>query len=145
MNARIPLALLLLWLGSPLPAAEADRQGLIDKLHHANPVLRREAAQSLGELADSRALDPLLTILRDPDAEVRRKAATALGAFSESRAVAALIGALGDNDSSVQWAASEALGGIGEPALAALVGAMVLIGYRSGRAPCMRSARFRAP
>lgn len=121
MNIPTLLIPLMIGLAFPLSGAGAEREAVIENLRHANPVVRREAAEALSERFDKRALEPLLATLHDPDAEVRRKVATALGAYSGPEVVAALIEALKDPDASVQWAIAESLGRIGEPGLAALM------------------------
>jgi HEAT repeat protein len=87
--------------------------------------VRAAAARALGELADPRAVEPLIAALDDDSEEVRRHAARALGEVPDSRAVEPLVAALGDDDKEVRENAMEALGAIGDaralkPVVAAL-------------------------
>ena len=47
------------------------------------PSVRRQAAWALGALGDARALEPLLTALKDSDASVRRQVAWAIGVVNK--------------------------------------------------------------
>ncbi|MEM2136193.1 MAG: HEAT repeat domain-containing protein [Candidatus Jordarchaeaceae archaeon] len=53
-------------------------ESLIQALNDENPLVRWAAAGALGELADTRALNPLKKALNDKDIKVQRKAAWAL-------------------------------------------------------------------
>jgi HEAT repeat protein len=53
-------------------------EGLIDALKHKNPTARRNAAQALTGVKDRRAIEPLRTLLNDPDVSVRFPARVAL-------------------------------------------------------------------
>lgn len=53
-------------------------ESLIQALNDENPLVRWAAAGALGELADTRALNPLKKALNDKDIKVKRKAAWAL-------------------------------------------------------------------
>ena len=76
--------------------------------------VRGVAARSLGELGDSRAVDPLVATLEDEDGRVREEAAWALGEIGDPRAVEPLTcAAQNDRDKDVRKAASEALEKIG--------------------------------
>lgn len=57
---------------------------------------RRQAAEGLGRLRDSRAVEPLLQALTDPDVLLQTKAIDALGKSGDKRAVPALLPFLGD-------------------------------------------------
>ena len=78
-----------------------------------DPVVRRKAAMTLGELGlEPRvSVQALLRLLSDPEAPVREKAAWAIGAFgSEARdAVGGLVQALCDPDAEVRRQATYAL------------------------------------
>jgi len=89
---------------------------LIHELQSHDPLVRRQAAEALGEIKDPRAVDPLTTVLKDKDALIRRHAVKALGKIKDARAVSPLIGILNDHDeqSHVRMTAAEALGSIGE-------------------------------
>jgi hypothetical protein len=107
--------------------------------------VRRAAAWALGELGDPRAVEhlisglrdeasavreavvwalvkigppavePLISALRDEDSDVRKAAAEALGKLGDPRGVEPLISALKDKDSGVRWAAAIALYKLGDP------------------------------
>ncbi|KUG20526.1 hypothetical protein ASZ90_009749 [hydrocarbon metagenome] len=89
-----------------------------------DPRVRQMASLLLGQTGDSRAIEPLIEALRDPEKEVRGRAAIALAAIG-SPAIPPLIAALKDSDWRVRYRAAEALGSIGdraafEPLMAAL-------------------------
>lgn len=69
------------------------------------------AAQKLGELGDSRAVEPLLQALHDRSSEVRANAIEALGKLGDRRAVEPLIQCLQDSDffarTRAAWALAE--------------------------------------
>jgi HEAT repeat protein len=82
--------------------------------------VQEEAAEALGELGDTRAVEPLIAALKDKDKGVREKAAEALGKLGEP-AVELLIATLGGNDEIMRWRSAWALHRIGTPeALAAV-------------------------
>lgn len=78
---------------------------------------RCAAAYSLGELKDIRAIEPLITALKDEHWQVRQSAVEALGEFKDKRAIDALIIAFSDPDRRVVQEIPDALGIIGEIAL----------------------------
>jgi len=57
---------------------------------HADPLVRGMAAIGMGRIGDSRALDLLLELLRDPDSTVTRDAAFALGLLRDAAALPTL-------------------------------------------------------
>src|SRR4051794_8451340 len=70
------------------------------------PISRRcAAAKALGELDDSRAVDPLIEALRQSEEEVKLAAVGALGQLRYLRAAKPLIGMLYDRAASVNDAA----------------------------------------
>jgi HEAT repeat protein len=77
---------------------------------------RAAAVYALGFLNDSRALAPLLQVLRSSkeDAQVRGHAAEALAYINNRRAVPALIAALGDPAPEVRLWSAFALGELGD-------------------------------
>ncbi len=75
---------------------------------------RKRAAEKLGNLRNTRAVDALVTALNDEDSDVRFAAAQALGYIKDPRAVESLITSLGDSSWGVQAAAAESLGWIGD-------------------------------
>ena len=105
---------------------------LIATLSDADPALREQAAEMLGEIKDPRAVPPLIAALKDntPPAKapaeldasgvplphasegalLRQYSAKALGEIKDSRADQPLIAALKDSDGNVRLAAAKALG-----------------------------------
>ena len=81
----------------------------------ADRAVRRVAATTLLRLADLRAMELLIIVLQDEDAELRRLAAIALGGIRDTNAVQPLILALRDSDSGVRLASASALEKIGDP------------------------------
>lgn len=90
-------------------------------------VVRRNGAKALGEIVDSRIIDPLIIALKDPDIEVRRVAALSLGNIGNVRAVDPLRVLLKDGDKRIRKAATEALGKIGAPAFDPLISALDIL------------------
>ena len=81
----------------------------IAALRHPEWAARAYAAKCLGDLRDTRAVNPLKGGLWDKDPAVRVNAAAALGAIGDPRAVEALIAAVADADAEVQEAAEFSL------------------------------------
>jgi HEAT repeat protein len=77
--------------------------------------VRHNAASALGQIGDSRAVEPLIAVLSDADAGVRHNAASALGQIGDPRAVEPLIGVLSDSVVYVRCCTVESLGQIGDP------------------------------
>lgn len=84
----------------------------IQNLKSENKEARKEAANSLAWITDSKAVEPLIGALKDVDEEVRIEAAFALGKIGDIRAVEPLIEALIDEP--VKQSAANALGDIGD-------------------------------
>ncbi|NVM21382.1 MAG: HEAT repeat domain-containing protein [Desulfobacterales bacterium] len=95
------------------PAAEH----LIAALKDNDPLVRRHAAQALGEIKEPRAVKPLVAALKDTNSLIRRHAVKALGKIKDPRAVKPLIAVLNDKDAAphIRAAAAEALGWFKEP------------------------------
>ena len=77
-------------------------------------VVRKAAAQVLGEIGDVRAVEPLIVALKNKHEDLRKTAAEALGKIGDARAVEPLRVALKDEDRDVRKAAAKALGKIGD-------------------------------
>ena len=96
---------------------EDDLDKLIEDLKVEDEEIRQAAADALGKIGDSRAVEPLIEVLVEEDiglvAEAAAAAADALGKIGDSRAVEPLIGVL-DIDRDVSEAAAWALGEIGD-------------------------------
>lgn len=105
---------------------EAPGQDLLVLLADPLAHIRRRAAQALGRVRATEAIEPLGAMLTaEPDAEVRQMAAFALGLIGDERAVPALAPALDSDDVVLQGRAAEALGLIGHQPSAAAVATMV--------------------
>lgn len=94
-------------------------------------MVRRYAADALGQIGDARAVDSLIAALLDSDDGVRWNAANSLGDLRDDRAVEALARALGDDDENVQKAAADALGKIGDSRAAEALAASIKSGNRA--------------
>jgi len=93
-----------------------DVPGLIKALSYKkSKIVRGEAAEALGYLHDSTAVDPLIAALKDNDVYVRCRAACALGYLHDSTAFDPLIAALKDNEWYVRGQAAKALGELKDP------------------------------
>lgn len=85
---------------------------LINALSDNLPLVRANAAETLGRIADHRAAGPLATALHDPDSDVWQQAAVALGRMRDARAVKYLIHIVQDESSALRTKAIKALGHI---------------------------------
>ncbi|MFW6172403.1 MAG: HEAT repeat domain-containing protein [Elusimicrobiota bacterium] len=95
---------------------------LIDDLElDENPVVKMNAAKTLGEIGDKMAVKPLIGALKDKDDSVRIEATKALGEIRDERAVGPLIEVLNDDNEIVRYRVKEALIEIGEPAVDGLM------------------------
>ncbi len=77
--------------------------------------VRVAAAEALGDLKDSRAVEALLDAFTDSDEELRGEAAKALGKIGDARALGSMIGALDEKEFCIRLNAAWALGAIGDP------------------------------
>lgn len=98
-------------------ARERVMQMMIGLLTDSDVQLRSQAAQSLGNIEDARAVDGLSNaLLNDDSAQVRSQAAWALGMIESRNAVAALSQSLaGETSAEVRSQAAWALGMIESP------------------------------
>ncbi len=90
---------------------------IMKALQNENSQIRVGAAEGLGSLKDTQAVEPIIKAMQDENRAVRRAATMALGKLEDVRIVAALLQALHDKDWEVKNIATEALKAIGEPAL----------------------------
>jgi len=97
---------------------------LISVLRHPNGNVQEAAVSILKDLADPRALDPLIECLTSLNWVVRMHAARGLGVLGEERAVPSLVPLLVDRVKAVRVEATDALARIGRLALATLVAAL---------------------
>lgn len=111
------------WLG------EGAGERLLDAL--ADPDVPTALVRAAGAVDDSRAIDPLIRLVRGHDPERRSVAAAALGEVNDTRAVPTLLAATQDPSRSVRNAASQALNGMGLPAV--IVGLAALQRAGGGR------------
>jgi HEAT repeat protein len=75
---------------------------LIQALGDADPLVRRTAASTLGEIKASNAVESLTKLLKDDDASVRKASAIALGRIGDKSAASAVQTAAADADAD-QW------------------------------------------
>jgi HEAT repeat protein len=75
---------------------------------------RWTAALTLGELQITRAVDPLIMMLKSDDKQARRAAAISLGPMQDPRAIDALIGAFAERDEVLRRYVATSLGEIGD-------------------------------
>jgi len=88
--------------------ANKDVEGLINALKDKEPIVRGDAAEVLGEIGDSRAVEPLIEVLKDI---VQYIAIESLRKIGEP-AVEPLIKALKNKDTLIRSGAARALGEI---------------------------------
>lgn len=74
-----------------------------------NGPCRYIAAEALGQMDDKRAVDPLISALKDPGWMIRSEAAVSLGQLKDTKAIPALESALNDPDDSTRTYAKRAL------------------------------------
>ena len=94
---------------------------LTELLDHGNPLIRNSSAETLGTIADPRALEPLIEAMSDPDDDVRLAAAQALSRMKSEKAVRFLIGNLANADDKLATEAAAALVNQGAVAIRPLV------------------------
>jgi HEAT repeat protein len=92
--------------------AKSAVETLISFLCDENSLIRRACAIALGEIADGKAVEPLIEALKDN--EIGGSCAVALGKIGDRRAVEPLIKLLKDRKSGVLESAIEALAKIGD-------------------------------
>jgi HEAT repeat protein len=92
-------------------AGKDDVEDLISILKYGKSKYSRwEAAEALGKIGDTRAVDLLIEKLKDKKLLVRWKAAEALGEIKDYRAVEPLIHVLNDKDE--DWSVRKNAGAI---------------------------------
>ena len=82
---------------------------VLEELDSRVPPMRYEAARACGELELKRAVEPLIRLLADPDAEVHEMAIWSLGQIGGKRAKAALEYCLNAGMPAISEAAEQAL------------------------------------
>lgn len=83
---------------------------LLGHLADDDPHVRSDAAEALGLLADSRALEPVRKLLTDPDGEVRTNAAVALIRIGDDKLFPEVVKSLRHPDARIVIGAAVALG-----------------------------------
>ena len=91
---------------------------LVTALSDPDVHVRQLATKALGQIDGSEAVEPLITALRDANADVSHHAAFALNKIG-APAVSALVAALRDRDPNLRWHAARLLGEIGDARAAA--------------------------
>ncbi len=86
---------------------------LLRSLQHDNAMIRREVAEVLGVIGDSRAILPLLDALNDKEKTVRWEIITALGRLQAFSTTNRLVNVLDEPDKESRRRSVEALGRIG--------------------------------
>jgi HEAT repeat protein len=76
---------------------------LIGALRDENRLVRRRAAEALGEIRDARAVEPLIGALRDRDSWVRRRAAEALEKIGDPRPLPHLRRVAREDEGKTPW------------------------------------------
>lgn len=71
--------------------------------------------EALGQIGDTRAVEPLIAFLTHKESKVRECTAASLGKLRDARAVEPLIAVLNDEQERVRWYAADSLGKIGDP------------------------------
>ena len=127
---------LILALGDPQPGAcEAAARELAKRGEAFGDLVCQSLAGALSamvelhEMADPRAVEPLVAALQNPIVEIRAAAAKTLGVLGDPEAFEALTEALSDSSATVRSSAAEALARSGDEA--AIPGLVVLAGDES--------------
>ncbi len=94
---------------------------IIENLGHENHHIRESLVWALGEIDDSRVLDPLHNKLEDQHAKVRTSAAFALSKIKDPRSPSHLFAHLNDDSRDVRESVARALIAIGEPSVDVLL------------------------
>ncbi|MEA2399324.1 MAG: hypothetical protein QOK25_2880 [Thermoleophilaceae bacterium] len=116
---------LLVWLG----------RDSVDELVEAlsDDEAQRQAARALGSIRDSRAVEPLCSLLlSSPDPLTREAAAWALGEIRDPSAVGALLAATSDPDYAVRAEASAGFDKMGNAAIAVAMSELVRPALENG-------------
>jgi HEAT repeat protein len=123
----IPAERLALLLPQRDKLKDADHEArylfYLSALHHRTTEVSLWAIDALGQLGDSRAIEPLISILNKNYGAARSNAAKALGQIGPA-AVPHLLAILGDENVHMRSGAAEALAAIGEPATEPLIDAL---------------------
>ena len=97
---------------------------LITALMSENYRVRRSAATALGQIKDTRAVEPLIAALKDRETRFDTvEVVTALAKIGDMRAVIPLLDTLEDENDPKRQAAISALGNLGTPVIEPLINA----------------------
>jgi HEAT repeat protein len=88
---------------------------LIERLADPDEAPREGAAYALGEIGDTRAVEPLMVACREGSLRQRVAAGLALGRIGDERALDLLQASLTDESAAMRGMAAEALGHLGVP------------------------------
>ncbi|MEK7699594.1 MAG: HEAT repeat domain-containing protein, partial [Planctomycetota bacterium] len=77
---------------------------------NTNLLITCAIIDALGQIGETKAVDPLLTFLSHPESKIRECAAASLGGIRNARAIEPLIAALSDEQERVRWYAADSLG-----------------------------------
>lgn len=95
---------------------------LVTLIQDENPIVRRTAANSMGNVGSADAVPYLCTALDDSDETVRSHAAEALGEIHTDESAIALVSAfLHDSDYNVRYFAKQSLGKVGQAGVDAIL------------------------
>lgn len=100
--------------------ARGDINGLIHAMGYEDLNLRMEAMDALGDLAEPRAIDPLIEVLKEEDYTLRMCASNALRKIG-APAVPRLVAAFHSRSDFMRATAVDILARIGAPAIPALI------------------------
>ncbi|UJG40981.1 MAG: HEAT repeat domain-containing protein [Candidatus Heimdallarchaeum aukensis] len=88
---------------------------VLKQLEDSDPIVRRDAILTLGELKDEKGVDPLIKCVQQEIKENRITAIVALSDIGDHRAIEILIYCLMDDDEEIRLAAARALGRFTSP------------------------------
>lgn len=97
------------------PAVEPLLEAMIEALDEDDIDLSSDIMHVLGNIGDSRAVVPLIGMLKEDNDAVRKNAALALGKIGDKRATQHLINALRDENKGFRRFAAKSLGDLGDP------------------------------
>ena len=99
-------------------AGQAPREAMVDALvvalKDSDAGVRRQAARTLAQIGNPRAVPALSAAMKDAEPDMRAIIASALGELGDAAAVPALRDALKDENVAVRVRAASALGEIGD-------------------------------
>ncbi|MFN8036581.1 MAG: HEAT repeat domain-containing protein [Acidimicrobiia bacterium] len=102
-------------------ASVLERRGVVERMNRRarrhGPVGRARAAELLGAIGTPTAIDPLLELLCDRDAEVRSTAARALGRIGDPRVLPALLATQVSHRRVPRGVVTRAIAQVGGPAV----------------------------